>query len=363
MATGHQGGHYLALAAHHAVALCRAVAAVAQEAAQAPQGVQGLCGGRRVRGRGTGHQVRAQGRAQVGGGGRRRRLERPDIGGGHGTFERGRFAQPLIALHAAAVPNVDQIVEAAAAAAGRTGRRARARASGREGTRAAGRAGQACERRDPAVGAGVVHEAAEAVQIGGLQGVEQVVQAWGGVQGRQHICRVLKEFCAHGARSTGTHCDMGLDLPPGRVHGLGQPGHFKDGLLVPGWSHDVRGGLVLDALDRGALGADHQADDAVGDAHLDGHLAGDVRRRARGRQRPGRPAQTRQVVLARSANLREMLGGRQDLTLGLGDVLLPAGHDEHGLLAAHRRLDVRVGLGAQGLDLAALSTNNFGDVL
>ena len=49
----------------------------------------------------------------------------------------------------------------------------------------------------------------------------------------------------------------------------------------------------------------------------------------------------------------EVLGGRHDLPLGHLHVLAAARHDEHGLLAAHRGLDVGVGLGPQRLDLTA----------
>ena len=48
-----------------------------------------------------------------------------------------------------------------------------------------------------------------------------------------------------------------------------------------------------------------------------------------------------------------MFGGRQNLALGGRHVLLTSGHDEDGLLAAHRRLDVRVRLGAKCFNLAA----------
>ncbi len=47
-----------------------------------------------------------------------------------------------------------------------------------------------------------------------------------------------------------------------------------------------------------------------------------------------------------------MIGGGQDFPLGSGHVLLPAGDDEDGFFAAHRRLDVRVRLGSKRLDFA-----------
>jgi hypothetical protein len=53
-----------------------------------------------------------------------------------------------------------------------------------------------------------------------------------------------------------------------------------------------------------------------------------------------------------------VIGGGEDLALGGRHVLLPAGDDEHGLLAANGGLDVRVGLGSQGLDFAAWKTES-----
>ena len=61
--------------------------------------------------------------------------------------------------------------------------------------------------------------------------------------------------------------------------------------------------------------------------------------------------------------MTEVVGGELDLALGRLHVLASTGDDEHGLLAAYRRLDVRVGLGAQRLDLAALAADDFGHVL
>ena len=156
---------------------------------------------------------------------------------------------------------------------------------------------------------------------------------------------------------------MSLDLTARCIHGLGQAGHLKDRLLVPGWCHDIRRGLVLNALDGGALGADDQADHSVGNAHLDCHLAGDVRRRPGGRQRPCGAAEAGQVVLSRCSDLGEVLGGGENLSLGFGDVLLAARHHEHGFFATNGRFDVGVGLGAESLDLAALPADDFGDML
>ena len=56
------------------------------------------------------------------------------------------------------------------------------------------------------------------------------------------------------------------------------------------------------------------------------------------------------VLGAGGADLREVVGGREDLSLGQRHVLLPPRHHEHRLLAAHRGLDVRVGLSSQSFD-------------
>lgn len=143
---------------------------------------------------------------------------------------------------------------------------------------------------------------------------------------------------------------MRLDLPACRLDALRQSRHLEHGLLIATRSHDVRVSLVLYALDGGALGTDHQTYHAVRDPYLDGHVSGDVGGWAGRSACSG--AQTRQIVFTGRPNLREMLGGRQNLTFRLGDVLLPSGHDEDGLLPAHRGFDVRVGLGAESFDLA-----------
>ena len=51
------------------------------------------------------------------------------------------------------------------------------------------------------------------------------------------------------------------------------------------------------------------------------------------------------------ADLAEVLRGAEYLALGGGHVLPAPGHHEDRLLAAHRRLDVRVRLRSQRLDL------------
>ena len=61
-------------------------------------------------------------------------------------------------------------------------------------------------------------------------------------------------------------------------------------------------------------------------------------------------------MATRSADLREMFGGRQDLALGGVDVLQSPGDDEDRFLAPDGRLDVRVRLVAQRLDLATCSS-------
>ena len=72
------------------------------------------------------------------------------------------------------------------------------------------------------------------------------------------------------------HCNVRLDLFPGSVDVLREAGHLEDGLLVPRGGHDVGVGLLLDALDGGALGPDHQSDHLVRHSHLDCRLARDV---------------------------------------------------------------------------------------
>ena len=47
-----------------------------------------------------------------------------------------------------------------------------------------------------------------------------------------------------------------------------------------------------------------------------------------------------------------MLSGGEDFPLSQCHVLLPSRHNEDGFLPAHRRLDVCVRLGAEGLDFA-----------
>lgn len=164
------------------------------------------------------------------------------------------------------------------------------------------------------------------------------------------------------AAGAGAHGDVRFDLAPRSLHALGQAGDFEDGLLVARRRHDVGVRLVLDALDGGALGPDHQAHHSVRHAHLDGHVAGHAVGRgaadaaeaggataaaAAARRQAGQRAR-----LAAGADLREVLGGREDFAFGLGHVLLASGHHEHWLLAAHRSLDVGVGLGSQRLNLA-----------
>lgn len=140
---------------------------------------------------------------------------------------------------------------------------------------------------------------------------------------------------------------MSLDLPFGSLHTLRKSCDVEHGLLVPRRSHDVSVGLVLDALDGGAFRSDHESYHPVGHTHLDRHVAGDVGGRSGGWESTGA-----EIVLPGGSDLAKVLGGREDLSLGLGDVLLATGHHEHGLLAPHRSLDVGVCLGPQRLDLA-----------
>lgn len=88
------------------------------------------------------------------------------------------------------------------------------------------------------------------------------------------------------------------------------------------------------------------------------YLNCDLTGNRRWRHESGGPCQTLsdEAAAPRRSDLRKVVGRREDLLAGRGHVLLAAGDDEDGLLAAHRRLDVRVGLGAQRFDLATCSS-------
>lgn len=275
--------------------------------------------------------------AAQGVGGRRRlaghRRVRPDIRGGVGSLEGGRVADPFVAIQRGGhVPDVAEVVEGVGTRVGR----ARRRGAGRAAARAPGEGREA----EGGIRVGVVEEGAEA---GLAEGVEEVAVLHDGGVGEHAVGRHVP-----GARADG---DVGLDLVLGLLHVLGEAGHLEDGLLVARGGDDVGLRLVLDPLDRGALGPDHEADDAVRDAHLDRRVSGHVDRGSGRRERTAG-----QVVLAGGPDLREVRRRRDDLPLRLRHVLLPPCHHEHRLLAAHRRLDVRVRFRAQRFDLAACNT-------
>jgi hypothetical protein len=69
------------------------------------------------------------------------------------------------------------------------------------------------------------------------------------------------------------------------------------------------------------------------------------------------------VAASTGPDLTEVIGRELNLALGHEHVLTATRDREHGRLASHRRLYVRVGLGAQGLDLAALAAHDLGHVL
>ena len=107
-------------------------------------------------------------------------------------------------------------------------------------------------------------------------------------------------------------------------------------------------GLLLDPLDGGALGADHQTNHTIGHTHLGRGLTGLV-----GDQLSEGQGGVDVVLGSGGPDLGEVLSGGKDLALGQGDILFPAGDHEDGLLPANRCLDVGVRLGAECLDFAA----------
>jgi len=56
--------------------------------------------------------------------------------------------------------------------------------------------------------------------------------------------------------------DVCVDVSTGFLHGVRRSDHFEHRVAVASRCHDVRPGVGLDALDRGALGADHQPNHA-----------------------------------------------------------------------------------------------------
>lgn len=273
----------------------------------------------------AGHQRRrhaaltAHGAGACGGRGRRRPAPRPRRRRlprrAARRLERRRLAQPLVALRRR--PDAEQVPEPRRRAA------RRARPARREALLLLGPQ----QRRQP--------------------GAVQLRQALALRAARRRAAQRARARPAAGAararaRRARAQRDVRLDLLARCLHALGQAGHLEHGLALARRRHDVGVRRVLDALDGGALGPDDQPHHAVGHAHLRGHVSG----RAGGRRGRG-------AALARRSDLREVLGGREDLALGARHVLLPARHHEHGLFPSHGRLDVCVGLGAESLYLAA----------
>lgn len=113
---------------------------------------------------------------------------------------------------------------------------------------------------------------------------------------------------------------------------------------------------MLDPLDGSALGSYDQTHHSVRHSYLDGNVTGYVGWGSR--WSAGARTEPCQVVLARRPDLGEMLGRRQDLPLGFGDVFLTAGYHEHRLFASYWGLDVRVRFGTEGLDFATCNKRN-----
>lgn len=102
---------------------------------------------------------------------------------------------------------------------------------------------------------------------------------------------------------------------------------------------------MLDSLDGRALRSYHKPDYSVRDSYLNRHVAWNGSWWAGGRAQQGA-----QRALAGGTDLGEMLGGREYLALRAGHVLLAPRYHEHWLLAAHRGLDVSVGLRSECFD-------------
>jgi len=170
---------------------------------------------------------------------------------------------------------------------------------------------------------------------------------------------------------------------PRFLDGVQRSDHFEHRVPVSSRRDDVGTGVGLDALDRRALGADDQSDHA----HRYPNPQGGRRRRSGARRggsclamvgvgsaawtrsptacarRGRRPAGV--MMTSTGSDLGEVLGGGHDLSPRGVDVLPPARHHEHRLFASHRRLDVRVRLVSQRLDLATFHVHHhtvFSDV-
>lgn len=141
---------------------------------------------------------------------------------------------------------------------------------------------------------------------------------------------------------------MSFDFSTGTFHVLRHTCYLKDWLLISARGHDVCMRLVLDAFYGGTLGTNDQSHHAIRNSYLNCYLAGNVGWRTR-----WSAVQTAQeIVFPGCANLGEVLGSRQDLSLRLGYVFFATGHHEHWFFPAHRGLDVCVCFRTQSLDLA-----------
>lgn len=200
---------------------------------------------------------------------------------------------------------------------------------------------------DHGVGEILAVAASEGLALASLQSphlLQTALQSRGGVVGPQAV--VLVVVVVDAARSEG---DVRLDLLTRPLSIAWGARDLKDGVPVTAGGHDVRASLLLDALDGGALGADHQAHHTVWNPYLDGGLA---------RQRRGwRTAEGDPKLVAGCPQHREVLGRRDDLASRQRYVFLAASDEEDRLLTPNRRFDVGVGLGSECLDLAPCREN------
>lgn len=147
-------------------------------------------------------------------------------------------------------------------------------------------------------------------------------------------------------RGAGSQSDVRLDLASGRLYAIRQACYLEYRLFVTTGRHDIGMRLMLNSLDGRTLRPDDQTHHSVGHSYLDRHVTG------HGRGWPGwRAEQGAQRALARSAYLRKMLRGGENLALRTGHVLLASCDDEYGFFAAHRRLDVGIRLRSKCFDL------------
>lgn len=149
---------------------------------------------------------------------------------------------------------------------------------------------------------------------------------------------------------------MRLYLPASGFDAFWQSGDLENRLLVATGRHDVGVGLVLDPLNGSTLGSYYQSHHSVRHSYLDGNVTGYVGWGSWGST--SARTESRQVVFAGGSDLGEMLGRRQDLSLGFGDVFLATSHNEYRLLTSYWGLDVRVRFGTESLDFATCNKRN-----